>query len=126
LFNPSLEAILDRFSLKGQGTNLMVVINLVDLILEVNEFLEFLFEIFELRVLGVESLKALVNFLFPKPVILLERVKEFLDVVLGTLDGTCKQKDNLDDFLILSNPIVEWFSLILRLILLVPVLNVLG
>jgi len=64
--------------------------------------------------------------LLPEPVVSLKAVKEFLDVVLGALDGTGQEKNDLNDFLILSNPVVEWLSLVLRDILLVPVLNTLG
>jgi hypothetical protein len=62
----------------------------------------------------------------PEPVEFLETLKEFVNIVFSSLNRTGKKKDNLNDFLILSNPVVEWLSLVLRLIFLVPVLNVLG
>jgi hypothetical protein len=57
---------------------------------------------------------------------LLERGEEFVDLILGTLDGTGKEQNDLDDFLILGNPVVEGFTLIFGLIFLIPVLNLLG
>jgi hypothetical protein len=62
----------------------------------------------------------------PEPVEFLETLKEFVNIVFSSLNRTGKKKDNLNDFLILSNPVVEWLSLVLRLIFLIPILNVLG
>jgi len=42
------------------------------------------------------------------------------------LNGTSQQKNNLNDFLVLSNPIVERLTFLLGLVLLVPILNSLG
>jgi hypothetical protein len=42
------------------------------------------------------------------------------------LDRTGKKEDNLYDFFILGDPVVEWFSQFFWLILLVPVLDILG
>jgi hypothetical protein len=68
----------------------------------------------------------LVDLLFPKPIIFLEAVQELVDVVFGSLDGTSQKKDDLNDFLILSNPVIERLSLVLWHIFLVPVLDMLG
>lgn len=69
----------------------MIVVDFVDLILEVHEFLQFLFEILQLGVFGVKSFETFIDFLLPQPVVLLERVEEFLDIVLCALDGASKQ-----------------------------------
>jgi len=42
------------------------------------------------------------------------------------LDGTCQKKDNLYNFLILSDPVIEWLSKLFWLVLLVPILNILS
>jgi hypothetical protein len=57
---------------------------------------------------------------------LLEGGKELIDLVLGALDGTSKEQDNLDDFLVLSDPVVEGLTLIFGLVLLIPVLDFLS
>jgi hypothetical protein len=100
--------------------------NEVDFILTLNELKELLLEIFKLRLFLVELSKFFVDLVFPEPVELLEALKELVNIVLSSLNGTGKKKDDLNNFLILGNPIVEWFSLVLRLILLVPILYVLG
>jgi hypothetical protein len=41
------------------------------------------------------------------------------------LNRTSKEQDDLDNFLVFGNPVIEWFSVLLRLVLLVPVLDVL-
>jgi hypothetical protein len=64
----------------------MVVANQVNLILEVHKLLKFSLEVLKLRVLMVESLKALINLLLPEPVVALEAIEELLNVVLGSLD----------------------------------------
>jgi hypothetical protein len=64
--------------------------------------------------------------LLPEPVVFLKGVEEFLDIVLCSLNGTGQEKDHLDNFFVLSNPIVERLSLVLRDVLLVPVLDTLG
>lgn len=104
----------------------MIMIDFVDLIFKEHKFLKFLFKIFQLWVLGIEFLQAIINFVSPEPVVLIEGVEELLDVVLGALDGTSEQEDDLNDFLVLSDPVIEWFSLVFREILLVPVLHVFG
>ena len=42
------------------------------------------------------------------------------------MDGTGQKKNNLDDFFILGNPVIEWLSELLWLVFLIPVLDVLG
>jgi hypothetical protein len=64
----------------------MVVANQVNLILEVHKLLKLSLEVLKLRVLMVESLKALINLLLPEPVVALEAIEELLNVVLGSLD----------------------------------------
>jgi hypothetical protein len=44
-------------------------------------------------------------------------------LVFSTLDRTSEQENNLYDFLVSSNPSVEWLALIFRQVFLVPVLN---
>ena len=104
----------------------MSVWNLENLSLVLDELRELGLKVFELRFLAVEVLKSIVDFLGPEPVVVLKSLKELVDVVLGSLDRTGKEKNNLDDFLVLSDPVVEWLTLIFRNILLVPVLHMLG
>ena len=64
--------------------------------------------------------------LLPKPVESIETEEESSDTVLSSLDGTSQKKNNLDNFFILGNPVIEWLSKLFWLIFLIPVLNVLG
>ena len=126
LLDPLLETGLDILSLETKSTDLVEARDERDLLLESGEFSELLLEVLKLRVGGVELLESLVDLSLPEPVVLLEALKELDNVVLGTLDRTGKKKDDLNDFLILGNPVIEWLSVLLWLILLVPVLDILG
>jgi len=53
-------------------------------------------------------------------------LQELVDIVFGALNGTSQKKDDLNDFLVLGNPVIEWLSVFLWLVVLVPVLNSLG
>ena len=55
--------------------------------------------------------------------ILLERFNKCMDRILCALDCSCQKQNYLNYFFILRNPIVEWFSLVFRDILLISVLN---
>jgi len=126
LFNPLFETGLDIVGFETESTNLMLGGNMANFSLMSGEFSELLFKVLKLWVGGVEFLEGLINLSLPEPVVLLEALKELDNVVLGSLDGTGKEKDNLNDFLILGNPVIEWLSVFLWLILLVPVLDILG
>jgi hypothetical protein len=52
----------------------------------IGEIEEFLLEVLKLWVGTVEFGEFLINLLFPKPVELLEALKELVDVVFGSLD----------------------------------------
>jgi hypothetical protein len=97
--------------------NFLLVASVVD---------ELLLEVFELRICLVESSEIIIDLPLPEPVVLFKVTKELVDVVLGALEGTSKKQDDLDNFLIFGNPIIEWLPLVLWLILLVPVLDILG
>jgi len=126
LFNPLLKTDLCVFSLQTQGSNLMYTFNHSYFFLIVGVLNELVLKIFKLWIGLVESTEIFIDLSLPKPVELIEVTKEFLHIVLCTLDRTCKKQNYLNDFFILGNPVVEWFSLVLWLILLVPVLNILG
>jgi hypothetical protein len=126
LLDPFLKTGLDILSLKTKSTNLMVALDELDFLLEAREFSKLLLEVLKLRVGGVELFEGIIYLSLPEPVVLLETLKEFDNVVLGSLNRTGKKKDDLNDFLILSDPVIEWLSVLLWLILLVPVLDVLG
>jgi hypothetical protein len=104
----------------------VLVVNLVDLVLERHELLQLLLEVLQCGILGVESLQTLLDLLLPEPVVRVKAVQELLNIVLSSLDRTSKQENNLNNLFILSYPVIEWLSLVLWLVLLVPVLNVLG
>ena len=79
-----------------------------------------------MRVVLVEDLEGILRLAVPQPGVFSRGVEDFADVVLGALDGTSQPENNLNDFLVLGNPVVEGLTFILRLVLLVPVLNLLG
>jgi hypothetical protein len=126
LLDPLFETGLDILGFETESTDLMETWNELDFSLETGEFSELLLEVLKLWVRGVELLKGLIDLSLPEPVVLLEALEELDNVVLGSLDRTGKEKDDLNDFLILSDPVVEWLSVLLWLILLVPVLDILG
>jgi hypothetical protein len=126
LLDPLFETGLDILGFETESTDLMETWNELDFSLETGEFSELLLEVLKLWVRGVELLKGLIDLSLPEPVVLLEALEELDNVVLGSLNRTGKEKDDLNDFLILSDPVVEWLSVLLWLILLVPVLDILG
>jgi hypothetical protein len=97
-----------------------------NLLLVLGESDQLLLELLQLWVLGIESLKLLIDLVLPEPVEVLEALQELVDIVLCSLNGTSKKQDNLNDFLVLGDPVIEWLSLVLWLVLLVPILHVLG
>jgi hypothetical protein len=104
----------------------MSIVNFQDLILILNELRKLGLEVFKLWLLAVEVLESFIDLLGPQPAVVLKTLQELVDIVLGSLNGTGQEKNNLDDFLVLSDPIIEWLTLILRNVLLVPVLHMLG
>jgi hypothetical protein len=97
-----------------------------DVLFEASELDELLLEVLKLRVGRVELLELLIDLVLPEPAELVEALKELVDVVLGTLNGTSQKKDDLDDLLVLGNPVVEGLPFVLGQVLLIPVLDVLG
>ena len=101
-------------------------IDVIDLSREGIKLLELGLIVFQLGLALVELFEVSVNLTVPQPGELLEALLELDDLVTGSLDGTGKEKDNLDNFLVAGNPGVEWFPLILGQVFLVPVLHFLG
>jgi hypothetical protein len=124
--NPFVETILDVIGLQAQGTNLVLCHNRTNFFLALFKIGELRLKIFKLRVFIIESSELFVDLLLPKPVVFLEAVQELVDIVLCSLDRTSQKEDDLDDFLILGDPVIEWLSLILRHIFLIPVLDMLS
>jgi len=92
---------------------------------EAIKFFQLLFEVFKLGIVFVEMLKCFEGTLSPQPREFLETGKELVDFVLGALDRTGKKQNNLNNFLVFGNPIVEGFTFIFGLVLLVPILDLL-
>lgn len=90
------------------------------------EIIQFTLIVLELRVLEFKFLKRFLGLFLPKPLINRKVVKELSNLVFGALNRTSKKQNNFNNFLVLGNPIVEGFSLVLRNLLLVPVLHLLG
>lgn len=124
--DPALKASLYAVSLERKSTNLVLVLNIHDRLQDAVEVLELFFEVLELRVVLVEELESLVSTPGPKPRVGCKALEELVDLVLGALDGTSQEQDDLNDLLVLGNPVVEGLTLLLRLVLLVPVLHFLG
>jgi hypothetical protein len=108
--DPLLKTNLGVFSLETQSTDLMNTFDDINLILILGVLDKFVFEIFKLRVCLVERSEVIVNLSLPKPVELIKVTEESIDIILCSLDRTCKEKNNLNNFFILSNPVIEWLS----------------
>ena len=102
------------------------VLNGLNINLEAGEFGKFALELLKLRVVVVELAESIVDSVFPEPVETTEVIQESEDSSSSTLNGTSKKQDDLDNFLILGNPSVEWVSFLLGSVLLAPVLHILG
>lgn len=123
LINPLFEGLLDSLSLQGQGSDGVVVLDCINFVDGVLEFFVFGLIVLKCGVLGIESLCYSVHLGVPQPVELVEALLEGEHVVLGSLDRTSEQEDNLDNFLVSGNPGVEGLALFFREIFLVPVLH---
>jgi len=64
----------------------VIVEDLINFIFKTNKLFQLSLKVFELGILGVEFLQALVNLLSPKPVVSLKAIKEFLDIILCSLN----------------------------------------
>jgi len=60
----------------------VIVADIDDLFLEVHELLQLCLEVLKLRVLRVEFLQALIDLLFPEPVVAFEAVRNFFTLFL--------------------------------------------
>lgn len=101
-------------------------IDFLNLIVFEVEFLKFVLKVFKLWFVSSKYLQFIFRLLSPEPRVCGKALKELGHTVLGTLDGTCQQEDNLDNLLIFGNPVVKWLLLILRDVLLEPELHLLG
>jgi len=81
---------------------LVVVLNEGHAFLQRGELSKFLFKVLELRVVGVELLDVLVDLQLPKVVVLFKSFQEVDDVVLGSLDRSSQQKNDLNNSLSLA------------------------
>jgi hypothetical protein len=86
---------------------------------------QLLFKVLKLWIVLVEYFQVIIDLSLPKPVVFFEITKELLYVVLGTLNGTGKKQNDLNNFFVFGNPVIEWLSLVFWLIFLVPVLHIL-
>ena len=123
MFDPRDQTVFNVESFQVKSTDLMFVENLSDFIFEVLELMQFCVKVFKFWVLAVEKFEFRIDFLAPKPIILFEALEEYLDLIFGALDGTSKQQNNLNDFLVFCNPVIEGFTFVLRDVFLVPVLH---
>lgn len=103
----------------------MSVLNSVYCLHVTIELFELFFVVFKLGFFLVKDLEGFKRALVPKPSELLETSKENFNLVFGSLDRTSQEKDDLDDFFVLGNPVIEWVSLIFWDISLVPVMDLL-
>ena len=90
LDDPSLEAFLDLDVLEVERTNLLGVVNVIDVLLEVGELKKLCLELLKLRVLGVELAQAIIDAFLPEPVEAAEVIKEAQDGGSSALDRTSR------------------------------------
>ena len=115
-----VERILDALSLEGESTDLVGLLDLINLSALLIEVLQLLFEVIEVRVVVPELLKLILGLAGPEPRVSGEALKELADGVFGTLDGTGQEQDDLNDLLVLGNPVVERLLLLFGDTLLEP------
>jgi hypothetical protein len=84
--DPLMETSLDVIGLQAQSTDLVMDHDGTNFVFTIGEIEEFLLEVLKLWVGTVEFGEFLINLLLPKPVELLEALKELVDVVFGSLD----------------------------------------
>ena len=101
-------------------------LNLLNLSVLKVEVLQFLLKVLKVGVLFTETLEVVLGFLDPEPRVGGEAFEELADAILGALNGTSEEKDDLDDLLVLGNPVVEGLFLLFGDVLLEPELHLLG
>jgi hypothetical protein len=102
--------------------------DLLNLLLSLGELLKLILVGLQLRLLMTfrELLDMLLNAVLPEPVVLPELRHKLQDFVLGALDGTREKENNLDDFPILCDHLIQGLFLISISILLIPVIQLFG
>ena len=101
-------------------------VNLLDLLVLVVEVPKLILEVFELGLSLSERLQVILRLLYPEPRVGSESFEELGHAVPGTLNRTSQEEDDLDDLLVLSDPVVEGLLFFLRDVLLEPKLDLLG
>ena len=122
----ALQSVLHSLGLERKSTDLVCLLDLFNLCVLEIEVLELLLEVIEVGVLLAEHLQLILGLASPEPRVGGEALEELADGVLGALNRTGQEQDDLDDLLILGNPVVEWLLLLLRDVLLEPKLHELG
>lgn len=116
------QPVLDRLRLERHGTDLEHRVQRLDLLLDLCEVLQLLLEVVNRWISLREFRQGLLYVVLPEPAVLREGLQVLTDEVLCTVDGPGKQKDDLDDLLVLRDHVIErLFLLSVRLVLLEPV-----
>ena len=123
--DPVGERLFDLLGLEGESTDLVVGFDLINLTLEGLELFKLGLVILKLRVFPVELLQVLIHVVVPEEGVLLEALLEPDHLVTSSLDRARQQQDHFNDLLVTGNPCIEWLSLLLSQVFLVPVLHLL-
>ena len=126
ILNVSLQGVLHAVCLQRKSSNLVSSLNFLNTSLKLLERLQFLLVVFKGRLIPLELLEGILGLVRPEPAIVGKALQEFAHRVLGALNRTSQKKDNLNNFLVFSNPVVEWLSFVFRLVLLEPKLHFFG
>ena len=83
---PPLKCLFHIGCFERKGTDLMCLLDLVDLRHEGVKFFELVLVVFKARGSLCEDLELLVGILVPEPAVLAKAIKESVDIILGSLD----------------------------------------
>lgn len=120
------QGLAEIFGLEFDSPDQVRVADLIDFFFEVSELLQLIFVVLESGVLLGELSDGVLDVAQPEPFELLESGQEFVDLVLGSLDGTSQQKNDFHDFLVLGNHFVETSLLVVVGFGLLPIEEFLG
>ena len=123
--NPFFESNFNILSLKTKCSNLVSIQNSFNILFKSSKLLQLLLKVLQLWIRWIKLLETLFNLSLPQPVISLKAFQELIDIIFSSLNRSSQKENNLYNLLILSNPVVEWLSLVLWDIFLIPILDML-
>lgn len=97
------QTFFDVFGQKLHSSNFKGLVEGINIVLDLGEFLQLIFVLLKSGVSGSKFFGIFGYVILVKPVILLKGVQKVAYFVLGSLDTSCKQQYDFNDFFITSN-----------------------